>query len=177
MKKLFVVVMMLALGAAAQAQVFRLGIKAGPNFASLSGDVEGVDLKSRTGFHAGAVAEIKPAGNFGVQAEALFSAQGADSDAGDLDLTYVSVPVLAKYYIISDVLALEAGPQFSFLVDEAEEAWDSKSFDLAIAGGLSVNITKSFFASARYTAGVTKVADDYDLTNSVVQLSVGYFFL
>lgn len=178
MKKVILTfVVLVVVMSSASAQIFRLGIKAGPNFSSLSGEVNGVDLKSRTGFHGGAVAELKPAGNFAIQAEALFSAQGADSEINDLDFNYVAVPVLAKYYIIPDVLALEAGPQFSFLVDEAEEAFETKSFDLAVAGGASVHITKSFFASARYTAGVTKVAEDVDLTNSVIQISLGYFFL
>lgn len=178
MKKLIIVlVAILASTVISNAQGIRVGIKAGPNFSSFNGDVEGIDFKMRTGFHAGAVVEIKTGGNFSVQGEALFSAQGANSDVTDIDLNYVSIPVLAKFYIITDILSLEAGPQFSYLTETLKDEGFDESFDFGLGIGASVNITKSFFASARYTVGLTEVSRDADITNSVFQISVGYMFL
>jgi hypothetical protein len=177
MTKNLITLLLCSIAIATQGQIFRLGLKAGPNFSTLTGNIDGTTYESRTGFHAGALAEIKPTDKFALQAEALFSAQGANSSATDLDLPYVSVPVMAKYYLIGDIFALELGPQFSFLVDEAEAAYKTRSFDLAVAGGASVNITKKFMLSARYLRGVSEITENYKLTNAVFQISIGYILL
>lgn len=184
MRKLFYFAVALILGTTAtQAQIVRFGIKAGPNFANFDGG-SGIDYKSRTSFHAGLVAEIKPTGgNIAIQPELLYSSQGAEVDGfDDFNLDYVAVPVMVKYYILPDLLSLEAGPQFSFLVsdanttDELGNTFENKNFDFAVAGGATVNITKSFFAQARYTVGLSEISKDADVKNQVFQLSVGYMF-
>ncbi len=175
-KQIFIAILFLVSIYSSDAQVIRFGIKAGPNFSSFSGGVDGIDYSSRTSFHAGVVAEVK-VGNIGIQPELLYSSQGADVDGfGDFNLDYVSVPVLAKFYLLTDKLSLDVGPQFSFLIDEAEEAVNSKSFDLALAGGATLNITNSIFAQARYTIGLTEASEDAEVKNAVFQLSVGYMF-
>ncbi len=159
----------------AQSQVFRLGLKAGPNFANFSGGVSDLSYSGRTSVHAGAIAEIGLSGKFAVQPELLYSSQGADVDGlGDFNLDYVSVPVLAKIYVLSDKLSVDVGPQFSFLIDEADEAIENEKFDFGVAGGMSLHITKSIFVQARYVAGLTEASKDAEVKNSVVQLSVGY---
>ena len=161
----------------ANAQFFKIGIKAGPNFANFSGG-DGINYRARTSFHIGAVAEVGITSKFSVSPELLYSSQGADVDGfGDFNLDYVSVPVMAKIYIMSDKLSVDIGPQFSFLVDEAEEAFENESFDFAVAGGVTLNVTKSLFAQARYTFGLTEASKDAEVKNSVFQLSVGYNFL
>src|SRR5690554_4565202 len=115
MKKLIVAVITLFLGTTAFAQEIDLGIKAGVNFANIS-DVN-VDLSSRTGFQAGIFAGIKFTDKVGVQADLLYSQQGAEFDAGKFDLSYVNVPVVLKYYVVQG-LNLQAGPQFGFIVDD-----------------------------------------------------------
>jgi opacity protein-like surface antigen len=189
MKKLFVIAMLAMVATTSvQAQFLRFGIKAGPNFSSFSGGVDNIDYKSRTSFHAGAVVQLKLLENFALQPEVLYSSQGADVDGvGDFNLDYISVPILAKFYILSDRLSLEAGPQFSFLVNDTKEVFhevvndddaksDTKSFDFAVAGGLELNITKNFFAQARYSIGLTDAAKDAEVKNAVFQVSVGYMF-
>lgn len=182
MKKLIVMAILLIAGSTQMNAQLRLGIKGGVNFANVDGGPDGIDYKSKTGFHAGAVAEIGFGGNLAIQPELLYSSQGTKVEgAGDFNLDYVSVPVLVKYYIVSDLLSIEAGPQFSFLVDDSNDAiddigngGDNKSFDFAVAGGIGLNITKNLFAQARYTIGLTEVSKDADIKNSVFQLSVGY---
>lgn len=192
MKKLILCAVLMIAGITnSNAQILKFGVKGGVNFANLNGGTDGIDydFKNKTGFHVGAVAEIKVLPNFSIQPEAMFSSQGAASDVDgvdDFDLDYISVPVLAKFYLITDRLSIEAGPQFSFLVNDSNkvvdelgntsEGADPKSFDFAVAGGLGLNIAGGLFAQARYTIGLTEISRDADAKNAVFQLSLGYMF-
>jgi Outer membrane protein beta-barrel domain len=178
MKKLIVAAILVIAGAtSAEAQLLKFGVKGGVNFANFNGGADEIDYSGRTGFHAGAVAEVKLFENFSIQPELLYTSQGADVDGfDDFNLDYVSVPVLAKFYILTDKLSLEVGPQFSFLIDEAEESFENETFDFAAAGGIGLNITKNFFAQARYTIGLTEASKDAEVKNAVFQVSVGYMF-
>jgi len=180
MKKMFFLLAVIAGSFTAGAQGIDLGIKAGANFSNFSGDL---DTDGITSFHAGAVLELNLVPVFSIQGEALFSSQGAEYEnafgaAEDINLDYISIPVLAKFYILPDRLSVMAGPQFSFLVDEAEEAWDTKSFDMALSGGAELKIIAGLFAQARYNVGLSNVSDEdeIDIKNNVFQLSVGYMF-
>lgn len=104
----------LFMGATAFSQNLDLGIKAGANFANIS-DVN--DLSSKTGFQAGIFAGIKFTDKVGIQADVLYSQQGAEFDYGKFDLNYVNVPVVLKYYLVQG-LNIQAGPQFGFILDD-----------------------------------------------------------
>lgn len=197
MKKLILAVMLVfAAVTNSSAQILKFGVKGGVNFANLNGGTEGIDydFKNKTGFYAGAVAEIKILPNFSLQPEAMFSSQGAASDVegiDDFNLDYISVPVMAKFYLITDRLSIEAGPQFSFLIDDSDAVFNEvisdemservegqkpKSFDFAIAGGASLNIAGGLFAQARYTIGLTEISKNAEAKNAVFQLGLGYMF-
>ena len=185
MKKFLLAVVLLAGTFATQAQGLDFGIKAGANFSNFQGDL---DTDGITSFHAGAVLELNIVPTFSVQAEGLFSSQGgkakyeADGVVGvarDIKLDYISVPVLAKFYILPNTLSITAGPQFSFLVNDADDILETKKFDLAASGGLELKIIAGLFAQARYNIGLTNVNDSEvrgDVKNGVFQVSVGYFF-
>lgn len=184
MKKTIATLILLVLGTGiSQAQLLEFGVKGGVNFANYTGgDVSGVDFKTITSYHAGMVMELKVFENFVIQPELLYSTQGAELEGlGDQvknELGYLSIPVLAKFYLTSNELSLELGPQASFLVSERNEvdANDTNSFEFGIAGGLSYKITKSIFVSGRYVAGLTEAKKDADVKNSLIQFSVGYMF-
>ena len=188
-KLLFAAAISLFLTTGVSAQVFKLGVKAGPNFSSLIGGEGGpgsIDYKSRTGFHVGAVAELGLTSKLSVQPELLYTSQGADAEGPwDFNLDYVSIPVMAKIYVFSTKVSVDVGPQFSFLINDSENSffgeigdqWKNESFDFAIAGGATLNVTKSIFAQARYTIGLTEASKAAEVKNSVFQLSVGYMFL
>lgn len=91
----------------------KFGAKAGLNFATLTGDLE--DVKGRTSFHFGGIAEIIINEEFAVQPELLYSAQGAKYDDATFALDYLYVPIMGKYFI-NDEFSLEAGPQFGYLL-------------------------------------------------------------
>ena len=74
-------------------------------------------------------------------------------------------------------LSFEAGPQFSFLIDDnVGDQFESESFDFAAVGGLGLNITDNIFAQARYVVGLTEASKDAEVKNRVIQVSLGYRF-
>lgn len=177
MKKIFVIAFF-ACFTAVNAQGIDFGFKAGANFASINGADNADNI---TSWHAGAALELNFVPTFSVQVEGLYSSQGAKVEDEDFRLDYISVPVMAKFYLLEDRLSLMAGPQFSFLVNDdnpfasAGDAYDNNSFDIAAAGGLELKIIKGLFAQARYTIGFNDVNDTFDGKNAVFQVSVGYY--
>ncbi len=184
MKRTIVTLILLVLGTGfSQAQMLKFGVKGGVNFANYTGgDISGIDFKTITSYHVGAVVELKVFENFAIQPELLYSTQGSELEGfGDQiknELGYLSLPVLAKFYLTPNKLSLELGPQASVLVSERNEVDtnDTNSFDFGLAGGLSYKITDGLFVSGRYVAGLTEAKQDADVKNSVIQFSVGYMF-
>lgn len=174
MKSVFLVFATLVLHLS-QAQEIKFGFKGGANFSTLQGD----DFKADNllSYHAGVLVEFNLLENFSIQPELLYSSQGTKINSDDLELNYVSMPVLAKFYLTSKKLSLEVGPQFSFLLSESvPEQFRTESFDLAAAGGLGYNISQTFFMQLRYLAGLTEASKDTTITNRTIQLSVGLRF-
>lgn len=114
MNKLIVAVIALFIGTTAFSQEIDLGIKGGVNFSNIS-DVK--DLSSKTGFQAGVFAGIKFTDKVGIQADVLYSQQGAEFEYGKFDLNYINIPVVLKYYVFQG-LNIQVGPQFGFILDD-----------------------------------------------------------
>jgi hypothetical protein len=177
----------------------QFGAKGGVNFANITGD--DFDTESRTGFNVGLVAEIPVAERFSIQPEVFYSAQGFDlaeidqDNVFDIDdnieyqLDYINVPVLAKVYL-TDGLSIQAGPSFNFKVNEevdtmpTEDGGDTdlgdysevKDFEFGGAVGLEYKFNGGFFVQGRYSHGFTKLIDDVDAHNSVIQAGIGFMF-
>jgi len=60
--------------------------------------------------------------------------------------------------------------------ENVEDQFEGETFDFAAVAGLGYNITDHFFIQGRYVLGLTEVSNDADVTNRVIQLSVGYKF-
>jgi len=172
------------------------GVKGGVNFATVTGD-DFDSPDSRTSFHVGVFGEFPIAEIFSIQVEALYSGQGFDAnfngpdgDKAEVQLDYISVPVLAKFYIVKG-LSIEAGPQFSFLVNDefdfnpnsdngdinlGDNGVDTQTFEFGVAGGLTFQTEMGLFATARYNQGITDVIKDVNVKNSVFQLGIGFKF-
>lgn len=180
-------------------QEVKFGPKAGVNFANLSG---ADDSEMKTGFHVGAVAEIKFNDKFSIQPEVVYSTQGAKFSQtlpiiGEVESTikndYINVPIMAKYYFIEGFSA-ELGPYVGFLMksetevgDVTADAKDSyKSVDFGLGVGLAYDLPMGLFVGARYNLGLSKANEDVpagiitvqtdDIKNGVIQVSVGYKF-
>ncbi len=169
--------MMAAAGAFAQASV-SLGLKGGLNFAKVDVSSVSAAYNSKTGYHIGAFANFKFT-KLAIQPELIYSVQGADASAGNLELGYFNIPILLKFYLIGG-LNLQAGPQFGFLTSATAGGTDIKSLmkgsDTSIALGAGFDISK-FVIDARYNMGLSEIQDAAGAAatkNQVFQLSVGF---
>ncbi|MDX1463381.1 MAG: porin family protein [Marinirhabdus sp.] len=185
MKKIVLGLVAILMAASVQAQGIDFGIKAGVNFANIT-DASNLELDSRTGIVVGAFVGGKFNDRFGIQADLLYSQQGAEFDAGDFDLDYVNVPIVAKIYIAKGFHA-QAGPQFGVVVnDETQSVLGEvvndiavNDFDVSGVVGLGYDVPLGLRLEGRYNFGLSDVPDAPNTSgkNSVITLSVGYSFL
>lgn len=177
MKKIILLAIMITLGPITMsAQSF--GIKAGVNFADLNGsDAEGLD--SYTSFHFGVLKEWVIFDNLSLQPELLYSTQGAKVDGTDdkFKLNYINLPIVLKFYL-TDAFSIHAGPQFGLLLGETENVLpiDTKTFEYGGAFGVDYALSNNFFVQGRYNPGFSEIADEVDIKNSVIQISLGVTF-
>ncbi|QXP59127.1 porin family protein [Olleya sp. HaHaR_3_96] len=116
-----------------------------------------------------------------------------------LKLDYINLPLMAKYYV-AEGFSIEAGPQIGFLINSEEEyeysetfdgttdtesgsddLEDIKSIDFGLNFGIGYKLESGLNFGARYNLGLSNVndsddSDDFKINNSVVQVSVGFFF-
>jgi hypothetical protein len=181
----------------AKAQVqFAVGIKAGPNFATINTDASAQEnYKNRTGFHGGAFVLIK-ATKIGIQPEVIFSQQGStvkiNTQEYESNFSYVNIPIIIKLYTVAGI-NIQAGPQFGF-VNSAEapvltapntySVQDvknrAKGSDVTAALGLGWDLPFGLTIDARYNLGLSKIYkqaptnETADAKNQVIQVSLGY---
>lgn len=171
MKKLFVMAAMVlsSVGAFAQqaAGTTTIQPKVGLNVSTIG------DNDWKAGFAAGAELQYQATSNFGVAVGALYSVQGFKGNDYKWNPGYINVPITLNYYPVAG-LALKAGLQPGFLVNK-DDMDDAKTVDLSIPVGLSYEYQGIVF-DARYNIGVTKIADNVDHYNNVIQITVGYKF-
>jgi hypothetical protein len=176
MKKNLLLILLIFTTCITQAQSF--GIKAGLNFSDFSGD-DTEDLKGITSFHVGVLKEFIITKNVSFQPELLFSTQGVKVEKMDDDykLNYFTLPLMVKFYI-NDAFSVHAGPQLSLLAGETKDVLpiEGKTFEYGLAGGLEYTISGGLFIQGRYCMGLSEISKDADVKNSVIQLSLGYFF-
>ena len=180
MKNLKLLFVLLIVAQMSNAQEIDFGIKLGANFATFN---DASNVSNKTGFVGGVFANLK-LGKIGIQPELLYSQQGAESNGSDIDLNYINVPVMLKYYLIGG-LNVQVGPQFGFLVDDTipdptdliTSGVEAENFDLSGAAGLGIDLPLGIRADARYIFGLTDVFKNTDGKNGVFTLSLGYSFL
>ncbi len=166
------------------AQNFNLGVKAGVNFATVTGD--NVDnIQPITEFKSfGLVSEIKFSEKFSFQPELMYSVQGFDTEDDLVSLNYLNLPLIGKYYVIKG-FSLEAGPQIGYLLSAQQEDTDIEDnfnrFDFGINFGLGYKLENGLNFGARYNLGLANINDmdgrDDVNRNGVFQVYVGFFFL
>lgn len=176
MRKLFFIVLIGFLGVGiSSAQEVDLGIKLGANFSNFS-DVKDLSMSSKTGFHFGAFAAVR-LGGVSIQPEVLYSQQGAKFDAGKIELDYVNVPVILKYYLFQGV-NLQVGPQFGFLVNDNVDG-NAKDLDTSGVVGIGLDLPLGIRFDGRYNFGFGKALEN-NLSGgktSMFTLALGYSFL
>jgi hypothetical protein len=167
----------------------RFGIKAGVNMANINMDdeVATTDFKTNgiTSWHAGLFANLPlGTGNLRLQPELLYSRQGsriketgtgapAGQDLYDLNLSYLSVPIMFQFTHHDGGLYFELGPTLSFLTT-ANREYDNgsevdykdaiKKTDFAASAGLGYLTRVGVGLSARYNYGISNVFNSDDAT-------------
>ena len=97
---------------------FQFGVNAGVNLATIKVSGSGVSFSgNRTSLKGGAYGIIKLKDNFSIQPELLYSGLGGKNESyGDtIKLSYLQIPVFARYAVGSTGISLLAGPQIGFL--------------------------------------------------------------
>ncbi len=189
-----------------QLQAQYIGIRAGYNNSTLSGEVSsGASVNNRSGIYAGITLEFPFSKFFSFQAEGIYSRIGArinspSAGMANLKLDYLSVPALAKINIYKG-LSLHAGPQFNFLLNNADFSFEKNgnftvvsqramdTFDMSLAMGLNYKTNIGWCFEIRFVQGLTNILEpsettltnigfspDYNFKNTVLCIGIGYVF-
>ena len=165
---------------------FHLGAKAGANMTKLDG--QAFDDRFELGYQLGGFVSYDVTELIGLQAEVLFNQTNttiADSysdvfnDAFDSDktLNYISVPILLRLNL-GGLLAINAGPQFSFLADDDDSVLENgkkifNNTDFAAVAGAELDLNPVIIY-ARYAWGFSDISDiGGDANSHQIQVGVG----
>lgn len=176
--------------------LMKYGVKAGLNMTSMSNDMAfEPGFGMGVGFRVGGFLNLrwgyrtenssKGTGLWGFQPELVYSNQAVKTDAGDVKMNYIAVPLLLKVYPTT-ALSIEVGPELSYListspstmaVDGAEiKVGDCKGMNVGLAAGLAYDFEMGLTVGARYTYGFTDMAKNLKWKNSNIQITVGRMF-
>lgn len=146
------------------AQNFAIGLKGGFNQVGMriTDGPAGISYTSRPSYSLGLTIHDKLGEKLGIRLEPGYIEKGAtykDAATGksDLRLHYLNLPFLLSYTPFNHFY-VEAGPEFGYLFDANNAAYDQA---LEISGilGLSYDIHERVNAGMRYSMGLTKIAD------------------
>jgi len=154
---------------------FHIGIKGGANITKVDG--QSFKDQFRYGYHLGGFAEIGLGNKFSLQPEVLFNQYSSTLDSNynhvyqdvfnsgqsKVKLNYLSIPLLLNYRLIGNFLTLQAGPQFSILMNQDKNLLQNggKAFsdgDFAMLGGVQLKLS-SIRITGRYSIGLSNIND------------------
>jgi hypothetical protein len=151
-------------------QNISLGIKGGANMGKITG--ESFKDEFALSYHAGGFVTISGK-RWGIQPEVLFSQVNADTaysfseitdipNISQIKLKQLTIPIMLNYKA-SNLITLQAGPQFGILIDKNENLVQNgkdafKSGDFALAAGLELHILK-FRIYGRFVGGMTDISN------------------
>jgi hypothetical protein len=184
---------------ASQAQDVAFGLKAGLNLTNIKGDDPEATYNSRSGYHAGIFLRSK-FDKVAIQPELLLYTQSNEVNYTNSSInpgtvknsfTYLSIPVMIKFYLISG-LNIQAGPQFGFLLD-GEQKWNTTfvngtndikdeyaNSDVSVSLGAGWDFDFGLNLDARYNIGVKDVNDAASgdkAKSQVFLISLGWNFM
>jgi len=152
---------------------FHIGAKGGANIIKIDG--KSFKDQFRYGYHVGGFAEIGFGGKLGIQPEVLFNQYSTKIDSnfshvyqnvfkqGTVKLNYLSIPILLNVKLIGNFLSLQAGPQFSVLIQQSKTLLQNggnafKNGDFSMIGGAQVKIG-GIRLDGRYVVGLNNIND------------------
>lgn len=160
---------------AAMAQ-FHIGAKAGANVTKVNG--KSFSDEFRYGYSLGGFLEVRLSNKFVLQPEVLFNQYStsvdsnfkniyhnavSSSDQRKVKLNYLSIPILLNYKLIGSFLSLQAGPQFSVLMNSDKTLLQNggEAFtkgDLSMLGGVQIKLA-ALRINGRYAIGLNNLND------------------
>lgn len=152
------------------------GIKGGLNYSNIYSTNLNTNFKQ--GFHAGVYGKINLI-ILAVQPEILFSQRGyVEENVKDVTLNYIDIPVMLKVKIFP-MLSIDAGPQFSYLINEKIDGIgniltvqpDFNNSEVSAAFGASAQVWR-LGASARYIVGLSELEKAITSKNQQFQVSL-----
>jgi hypothetical protein len=167
----FALIIVISVSSAASAQAFTFGIKAGANINKLTG--EAFSDQFSFGYHAGVFGTIGMGKHWALQPEVLFSQVNIDTASNvsaiynfdpnklsQIQMSYLSIPLLLEYKL-SKSIAIQAGPQYSILLNQNESLVQNgkdafKMGDFAVLGGIEVKVS-SLRIYGRYAVGLSNI--------------------
>jgi hypothetical protein len=182
-KLLYVLAASMCLMLAAPKQIdAQIGVRAGLNYSTLTGDITGVS--SQLGYQFGLTYKMGLGGSLSFTPGLLYSTKGAYDD--DFDVTYsidyLEIP-LDLNYALNDAFSLNVGPYIGMLLSANDNGVDSKddykSIDFGANFGLSYSINPSTFGLS-YALGFANIdetsAGAFKLNNNNCQVYWNYAF-
>jgi len=119
------------------------------------------DFEYKYGFAAGIYYSIGLSDTFSIQPEILYSQMGSEFSDSELELDYISVPILLKFGGNRGEWAIFAGPQFDYLLSAEYDGEDKKDefaeFDFAATIGWDYWFTKNFGMYFKFNYGFTDI--------------------
>jgi hypothetical protein len=188
MKRFFIV--MIALMTTMQAQAgllpsLKWGVKGGMDYQvnNFQSAVESIDIKSNTGWYAGAHATLNW-GMLGIRPELIYSQNNFNLEGidGTIKMNKVDLPLLLELRFLG-LLSLHAGPTFNIMNNTSGTSegaqWDIKRPTIGYAAGVEVEIWK-IAISARYN-GAFEESEVLGYTTgenkiSTIQIGIGFNF-
>lgn len=184
MKKYLVALGTLFLISSTVSAQIRIGPKVGLNLANYTGNVN-TNVRGLAALHAGGVVEIELIDKLNIQPELLFSVQGVTIGESKLVNSYISLPIMGKFYPV-DFLYIEAGPQIGFLIAANEKtranrvsiAQDFKTVDIGLSFGAGTRVEEiGMDFGIRYYAGLSNIfINNSRIKNGVFQIFAAYKF-
>ena len=157
-----------------QAQSIHLGIKGGANVNKLTG--QSFTDKFSFGYHVGGFIEVGIGNKFSLQPEVFVSQVKQDTSSqfrtiynnvlgtarSNIELNYLNIPLLVGYKV-SNILTIQAGPQYSILMNQNENLLQNgknafKQGDFSVLCGVQLVLSK-FRLYGRYAVGLNNLND------------------
>ena len=170
------------------AQKFTIGVKGGVSINKMTG--KSFKEEFTYGYHVGGSATIGLGKKFAIQPEVLFNQINTDTSSqfssiyqfnhiNNIKLSYLSIPLILNYNV-SNLVALQVGPQFGILLDQNKNLLQNggeafKKGDFAMLGGLQLNILK-FRVYGRYVIGLNNldnIGNKDEWKSQSIQLGLG----
>ncbi len=169
-------------------QGLNFGVKGGASINKITG--KSFKEEFTYGYHVGGYVTIGLTGKLSLQPEVLFNQINIDTSSrfssiyqfnkiNNIKLGYLSIPLLLNYNV-SNILALQAGPQFGVLIDQdknilqnGEQAF--KNGDFSMIGGLQVKLLK-LRLYGRYVIGLANldtIGNKDKWKSQSIQLGIG----